>query len=162
MDGQTSNKILQAKLQRQLRNAPTDAEYILWQHLRGKQLDDARFRRQHPYEDYILDFVCLSRKIVVELDGGQHAEHARYDAKRNEVLVAAGFVVLRFWNHDVFENIDGVLEVIWNALVAGGKPSPPCPPLEGEGSVACPPLEGEGDRASFFDGAYVVGNEGTP
>lgn len=68
MEGQTNPKILVNKLQRGLRNAPTDAERALWQQLRGKQIDNAKFRRQHPFENYILDFACLERKIVVELE----------------------------------------------------------------------------------------------
>ena len=133
MDGQTNRKIIDAKLQRQLRNTPTDAERTLWQRLRSRQLDGAKFRRQHPFDDYILDFACLERKIVIELDGGQHAEAVAYDIQRTAKLEKAGFVVLRFWNNEVFENMDGVLEVIWTALLASSKPSPPNPPLEGEG-----------------------------
>ncbi|MCL1633877.1 endonuclease domain-containing protein [Luteimonas sp. SX5] len=111
---------------RRMRNA-------LWQRLRARQLDNAKFRRQHPFDDYILDFACLERTIVIELDGGQHADAADYDAKRTATLEKAGFVVLRFWNNEVFENMDGVLEVIWTTLRARAKPSPPNPPLEGEG-----------------------------
>jgi very-short-patch-repair endonuclease len=133
MDGQTNRKIIGAKLPRQLRNAPTDAERALWQRLRGRQVDDAKFRRQHPFDDYILDFVCLERRIVIELDGGQHAEAVAYDTKRTAELEKAGFVVLRFWNNEIFENMDGVLEVIWTTLQARSNPSPPNPPLEGEG-----------------------------
>jgi len=70
MQGQTNLKIRNAKLQRNLRYAPTNAEHRLWQHLRGRQLEACKFRRQHPFVDYILDFVCLERKLVVELDGG--------------------------------------------------------------------------------------------
>ncbi len=133
MEGQTNPKILGAKLQRQLRNAPTDAERFLWQRLRSRQIDDAKFRRQHPFENYILDFACLERKVVIELDGGQHAETVSYDAARTRQLEKAGFVVLRFWNHEVFENMDGVLEVIRTTLRTRAEPSPPNPPLEGEG-----------------------------
>ena len=71
--------------------------------------------------------------IVIELDGGQHAETVAYDTQRTAKLEKSGFVVLRFWNNEVFENMDGVLEVIWTTLQARSKPSPPNPPLEGEG-----------------------------
>ena len=133
MDGQTNRKILERKLHRNLRNAPTDAERELWQHLRGRQIDGTKFRRQHPFANYILDFVCLERKVAVELDGGQHAEAINYDSQRTGHLEQAGFVVLRFWNNDIFENLDGVLEVILTTLRSRANPSPPNPPLEGEG-----------------------------
>ena len=133
MQGQTNRKILHGKLQRKLRNAPTDAEDLLWRHLRGRQLEGCKFRRQHPFLDFILDFACLERKIVVELDGGQHAGSTAYDARRTTLLENTGFVVLRFWNNDVFDNTDGVLEVILRTLRNRATPSPPNPPLEGEG-----------------------------
>jgi len=134
MQGQTNSKILQSKLQRILRNQPTDAEHRLWQYLRRRQLDGCRFRRQHPLGDYILDFACLERKLVVELDGSQHADDVRYDAPRTAMLEQAGFFVLRFWNNDVFGNIEGVVDVILAALAdRQATPSPPHPPLEGEG-----------------------------
>ena len=133
MKGQTSQKILRPKLQRQLRNSATDSERALWQRLKGRQLDGCKFRRQHPYGDFILDFVCLDRMLVVELDGSQHAETVECDTRRTRALEAAGFVVLRFWNNQVFGEIDGVLEVIHRHLVARAAPSPPSPPLEGEG-----------------------------
>ena len=134
MKGQTNRKILDAHLQRELRNAPTDAERLLWRHLKSRQINGCKVRRQHPYGDYILDFVCLERRVVVELDGSQHFDAAMYDEKRSRFLQLAGFKVLRFWNNEVFGELDGVLEVIRRALVGGDEnPSPPNPPLEGEG-----------------------------
>ncbi|MCY7355022.1 MAG: DUF559 domain-containing protein [Lysobacter sp.] len=133
MQGQTNQKILNARLQRKLRNSPTDAEGRLRRHLRGRQLDNCKFRRQHPFADYILDFACLERKLVVGLDGGQHAGAGNYDARRTAILEKAGFAVLRFWNNDIFENMDGVLELILQTLRDRVTPSPPNPPLEGEG-----------------------------
>ena len=134
MQGQTSQKIIHNKLQRTLRSEPTDAEQRLWQYLRGRQIEGCKFRRQHPFGDYILDFACLDRKIAVELDGSQHADSTEYDAERTKSLEKAGFVVLRFWNNEVFENIEGVVQVIIAALVErASTPSPPNPPLEGEG-----------------------------
>ena len=134
MKGQTNRKILDARLQRDLRNAPTDAERLLWRHLRSRQIEDCKFRRQHPYGDYILDFVCLERRVGIELDGSQHIDAATYDENRSRFLQLAGFRVLRFWNSDVFHELDGVLEVIRRELVARDEnPSPPNPPLEGEG-----------------------------
>ena len=107
MQGQTNEKILGARLQKNLRNAPTDAESKLWQRLRHRQLDGCKFRRQHPFGDFILDFVCLERKVVVELDGSQHANATNYDNVRSRFLESAGFIVLRFWNNEVFENQGG-------------------------------------------------------
>jgi len=134
MQGQTNKKIIQNKLPRKLRTQPTNAEHKLWQYLRGRQIEGCKFRRQHPFGDYILDFVCLDRGIAVELDGSQHTDRMEYDAERTKCLQEAGFKVLRFWNNDVFENIEGVVEVIIAALNGGrATPSPPNPPLEGEG-----------------------------
>ncbi|MBN8887826.1 MAG: endonuclease domain-containing protein [Rudaea sp.] len=125
MQGQTNKKILAAKLQRRLRNAPTDAESKLWQRLRHRQLDHCKFRRQHPFGDYILDFVCLERKIVIELDGAQHADRLEYDRQRTRFLERSGFTVLRFWNNEVFENLEDLLEVVLQTLRDRATPSPP-------------------------------------
>lgn len=125
MQGQTSKKILAEKLPRRLRNAPTDAESKLWQCLRHRQLDHCKFRRQHPFGDYILDFVCLERKIVIELDGSQHLARVEYDRIRTRFLEEAGFTVLRFWNNEVFENLEGLLEVVLQLLRDRVAPSPP-------------------------------------
>ncbi|TKS53784.1 endonuclease domain-containing protein [Luteimonas yindakuii] len=132
MQGQTNPTIIRGKLPRALRNRPTDAEHRLWQYLRGRQLAGCKFRRQHPFGDYIVDFACLDRRVVVELDGGQHAERQAYDLARTLFLEKAGFRVLRFWNHDVFDNPSGIIEVIMRTLHKA-TPSPPNPPLEGEG-----------------------------
>jgi very-short-patch-repair endonuclease len=99
--------------------------------LRGRQVEGCKFRRQHPFDDFILDFACLERSLVVEVDGGQHTDEI--DRQRTQTLQRAGFTVLRFWNNDVFRNTDGVLQVIRENLVARATPSPPNPPLEGEG-----------------------------
>ena len=101
---------------RQLRKNPTDAERLLWQKLRFWQVDGRKFRRQQPLGGYIVDFVCLERRLIVELDGGQHADRNAYDKKRDDWLRNQGFVILRFWNHDVLNNIDGVMEQILDSL----------------------------------------------
>jgi very-short-patch-repair endonuclease len=116
MKAQTNRRVIRAKLPRQLRNAGTDAERTLWRHLQRRQIERCKFRRQHPYGDYILDFVCLERCVVVELDGSQHADSIERDSKRTRSLEQAGFVVLRFWNNDVSDNISGVLEVVQRTL----------------------------------------------
>lgn len=116
MQGQTNKKILNNHLQRTLRSQMTDAEQALWKVLRNRQIDGLKFRRQHPFSDYILDFVCLEIRLVVEVDGGQHTERAEYDATRTKKLKEAGFQVLRFWNNEVLEEIDAVKEQIWTAV----------------------------------------------
>lgn len=122
MKGETSLFILGPTLQRLLRDGATDAERCLWRHLRGRQMDGCEFRRRHPFADYILDFVCLERRLVVELDGGQHAEQAMTDTVRTLFLEGAGFRVLRFWNHEVFADLDAVCGVIRRALQASEPP----------------------------------------
>ena len=96
----------------ELRNNLTDAERCLWQHLRNSQIEGVKFRRQQPIEMYIVDFVSFDKRIVIELDGGQHAEAGRKDQQRDACLAMNGFSILRFWNNEVFENLDGVLESI--------------------------------------------------
>ena len=97
---------------RDLRKKSTDAERLLWRHLRARQLEGVKFRRQQPLGDYIVDFVCLERRIVIEVDGGQHMSAREKDSERDKWLVEQGFRVLRFWNNEVFKNTDGVLEKI--------------------------------------------------
>ena len=103
---------------RALRKNSTDAEGLLWAELRGHRLNSASFRRQVPIENYIADFVCHDAKLVIELDGGQHFSDSaeRKDAARSAVIEAKGFQVLRFSNHDVMTNRDGVLETIASAV----------------------------------------------
>jgi very-short-patch-repair endonuclease len=103
---------------RQLRRKATDAERLLWKHLRLRNIDGYRFRRQHVVGEFIADFACLEAMLVVELDGGQHADSAKYDTDRSRFLEANGFRVLRFWNNDAVENIEGVLHKISEALRA--------------------------------------------
>lgn len=101
---------------RQLRRDATDAEKALWRALRESNLP-FRFRRQHPIGPYIADFACPPRKLVIELDGGQHSETVEADARRTEELKKHGYRhVLRFWNNDVLRNLEGVMETIRTAL----------------------------------------------
>ena len=97
---------------RRLRVESTDAERKLWALLRGRQLDGAKFRRQAPIDRYFADFACVEAKLIVGLDGGQHADQARYDEARSEILAACGWRVIRFWNSDVMENANGVADTI--------------------------------------------------
>jgi very-short-patch-repair endonuclease len=101
---------------RELRKHSTDAERFLWQHLRLRQINGDRFRRQRPVGPYILDFVRLEKRIAIEVDGGQHNELVSRDQARDAWLKKQGFVVLRFWNHEVFNEISSVKEVIWKML----------------------------------------------
>lgn len=100
---------------RRLRVSQTDAEQKLWRHLRNRQLQGWKFRRQHEIDRYIADFVCPDAGLVVELDGGQHDEQVAYDETRTRKLQDMGYRVLRFWDNDVLTNIEGVLQVILDA-----------------------------------------------
>lgn len=104
------------KISRGLRANMTDAEWKLWGHIRLKQIDGKRFRRQQPIGPYIVDFACLDKKLVVEVDGSQHMDISVNDDERTAFLNAEGYQVLRFWNNDVLQNIDGVIEKIELAL----------------------------------------------
>ena len=101
---------------RRLRRDQTEAERRLWSRLRARQLCGAKFRRQHPIGRFIVDFCCLERALVVELDGGQHAMQAEADRKRTAFLSSRGFRVLRFWDNEVLKDIEVVLEQIAEAL----------------------------------------------
>jgi very-short-patch-repair endonuclease len=102
---------------RSLRKNQTDVEQIMWKHLRNRQLYNCKFRRQCPIEPYIVDFICLEVKLIIELDGGQHACRVSYDDQRSLFLGQRGFKVIRFWNNDVIENSEGVLETIRLAIL---------------------------------------------
>jgi very-short-patch-repair endonuclease len=105
----------------QLRTNATDAEKRLWSLLRNRQLAGYKFRRQHPIPPYIVDFVCLEQRLVVELDGGQHAEAQTYDASRTAVLEKLGYQVLRFWNNELLGNTQAVLEEVLRKLEVSSK-----------------------------------------
>jgi crossover junction endodeoxyribonuclease RuvC len=115
--GQAHAPIGQRDFARALRIDQTDVETRLWARLRNRQLDGHKFRRQEPILGYVADFVCREKALIIELDGGQHAE-AKRDAIRDRMLQQAGFRVLRFWNNELIENLDGVLSHIRTALDA--------------------------------------------
>jgi len=123
-----SNLISRAKA---LRKRPTDAEQLLWKYLRLKQLAGLKFRRQVPIDGYIVDFVCYETKVVIEADGGQH-DQCEADAERDAFLRSQGFVVLRFWNTDILNNIRGVLTEIQFACRERHPPLNPLPSREGK------------------------------
>lgn len=112
---------------RLLRRNATNVERLLWQRLRFWHVNGCKFRRQQPLGSYIVDFVCLERRLIIELDGGQHAEQSKYDTERDAWLRDQGFVVMRCWNNDVLTNVEGVLEVIMSRLQSTRylNPSPP-------------------------------------
>jgi len=110
------NRPIARQRARRLRRDQTDAEQALWARLRDRQLFGAKFRRQHPIGHFVADFCCPQRKLVVELDGGQHAARVAADQKRARFLQEQGYRVLRFWNHDVLGNMEAVLERIVEAL----------------------------------------------
>jgi very-short-patch-repair endonuclease len=116
---------------RSLRQSETKAEKKLWFLLRNRQLKGQKFRRQHPIGPFVTDFCCTEAKLIVELDGGQHALLRRSDKTRTAYLEAQGYRVLRFWNNEVLGNLDGVLQRIALALAAYQRPSP-CPLPRGE------------------------------
>lgn len=101
---------------RRMRREPTDAERRFWFAVRAHRFGGCKFKRQYPIGPYIADFVCLERRLIVELDGGQHAQHVEYDAERTAYLQARGFRVLRYWNEEFLRNQMDVLEGIWRAL----------------------------------------------
>ena len=94
----------------------TEAEKIMWSKLRDRRLEGVKFKRQKPIAGYIVDFVALDMKLIVEIDGGRHAERVQEDAARSKVLEESGYHVVRFWNHDVLGNIEGVLESLVQEL----------------------------------------------
>jgi very-short-patch-repair endonuclease len=97
---------------RKLRKGSTRVEAILWSRLRARQIEGAKFRRQQPIGEFIVDFVCFEKKLVIELDGGQHKQAREKDHQRDRKLTEDGYTVLRFWNNEVLGNLEGVLEVI--------------------------------------------------
>ncbi len=103
---------------RRLRREATDAERRLWSRLRNRQVGDVKFRRQVPIGPFIADFASVEAKLVIEVDGSQHAEEIEADRLRSDALGEAGYLVLRFWNNDVLDNIDGVVKEIERTLAA--------------------------------------------
>jgi very-short-patch-repair endonuclease len=101
---------------RRLQRDQTDAERILWFRLRDRRLGGWKFRRQMSLNGFVVDFCCPDAKLIIELDGGQHVNHKAEDSRRSEDLETSGYLVLRFWNNDVFQNLDGVLEEILKTI----------------------------------------------
>jgi very-short-patch-repair endonuclease len=114
-------KVAKTNRARRLRRDSTDAELRLWYRLRARSTLGFKFLRQEPVGPYVVDFVCREQRLIVEVDGGQHAD-SKSDLVRDRWLAEHRYRVLRFWNNDVMANTDGVLETIATALNAGAPP----------------------------------------
>ena len=126
---QSQSRTLSPRAKR-LRRDQTDAERKLWMHLRSRQMNGFKFRRQQPIGRYIVDFFCPESKLVVELDGGHHTGQVEADMQRTDFLAKAGYRVLRFWDNEVLTDTEAVLQKIVNEL---NHPSPQPSPSRGEG-----------------------------
>jgi adenine-specific DNA-methyltransferase len=116
---------------RTLRKSMTDAERLLWRHLRNRELGGWKFRRQYPVGPFIVDFICVEKNVVIELDGGQHADNEELDSQRSAYLNKMGYRVFRFWNNEVLQETEAVLEAIFGILASSNQNSPsplPSPP----------------------------------
>ena len=120
---------------RRLRSCQTDAEIRLWYLLRSRRFLAHKFRRQHPIGPFIVDFVCIEQRLVIEVDGGQHQNQAAADHARDAFLKRNGFLVLRFWNNDVLSNTRGVLETIMESLDSPTLTPGPSPAARARGGI---------------------------
>jgi very-short-patch-repair endonuclease len=105
-----------SRIARRLRRDQTDAERRLWFQLRDRRLRGWKFKRQVPIDRFVVDFLCTERKLIIELDGGQHDLDRERDGERTRALESIGYLVLRFWNNDVMHNLNGVMQVILDTL----------------------------------------------
>ncbi|MBM4300144.1 MAG: endonuclease domain-containing protein [Deltaproteobacteria bacterium] len=116
----------------------TDAERLLWRHLRNRELGGWKFRRQYPVGPFIVDFICVEKNVVIEVDGGQHAENEALDLQRSAYLNKMGYRVVRLWNNEVLQETEGVLTAIFEILANGKQNSPspqPSPPSGERGNL---------------------------
>ena len=129
-----------------LRRAMTDAERALWREVRAHRFSGFKFKRQEPLGAYVVDFICYEARLIIELDGGQHASQQEADAERTRWLESSGFRVIRFWNNDVLANITGVMQEIERQMTSA-------PPLPGPLSPSPRPssARGEGDFGAECD-----------
>ena len=107
-----------------LRRQSSEAENVLWRHLRARRLMGYKFRRQVVITPYIVDFACLEARLIIEVDGGQHSDQVAYDARRTTRLEGLGYRVMRFWNHEVMNELQVVLEQMRTALIEAPSPQP--------------------------------------
>jgi len=115
-EGNHPRNLTLVPLAKGLRRQSTDVERKIWYYLRDRRFEEIKFRRQYPVGKYIVDFVCVEKKLIIEFDGSQHAWNPKRDKIRDEWLNSQGYRILRFWNNDVTENVNGVLETIRHAL----------------------------------------------
>jgi very-short-patch-repair endonuclease len=139
-----SANTIKTGLARRLRRDSTNAELRLWNRLRARALDGHKFVRQEPIGRYVVDFLCREKRLVIEVDGGQHADNA-HDVERGRWLRGHNYRVLRFWNNDVMSNMNGVLETIADALQTEAPPHPASASERG-GSRPLPASGGEVSR----------------
>ncbi len=116
---------------RELRKNPTESEQALWKHLRMRQLGGYKFRRQQPIGPYIVDFVSFEKRVIIEVDGGQHSQQVEYDSKKTVWLEDQGYRVLRFWNNQVLKEIEAVKAIISKVLEDGVNTPHLNPPPQG-------------------------------
>ena len=132
-----------------LRTNRTEAEQRLWYHLRAHRFMGLKFKRQKPMGRYIVDFVCMEQRLIIELDGGHHSEQVAYDQHRDAWLRSQGYTVLRFWNNEVMQQLEGVLEQIHCTISLSPGPSPASGRGEKNGQcgfyVKRPDTEGDGN-----------------
>jgi lysyl-tRNA synthetase class 2 len=131
--------IAKTSFARRLRRDQTDAERVLWFRLRDRRLNGLKFKRQVPIDKYIVDFCCADARLIIELDGGQHA--TRDETNRTAIVEAMGYVVLRFWNNDVLSNTDGVLEEILKTVNHRAQEPPHPDPLPSGERERCGPAD---------------------
>ncbi len=136
----TGNRLV--PLARKLRGEQTKAEAKLWSELRNRQVEGLKFRRQHPIGSYVADFCCEEIGLILELDGGQHSENEQRDCERTMVLEDMNYIVLRFWNIDIIEALDGVIDQI---LAIARSARCASPSLLGEGGAHASAWEDEGN-----------------
>lgn len=117
------------QIAKSLRRNSTNPERKLWAFLRNRRFEGIKFRRQHPISCYIVDFISLEKKLIIEIDGGHHSKQIEKDTEREKCLNLHGYRVIRFWNNDVMDNIQGVLEII--RIHTNPSPPPTPPPREG-------------------------------
>jgi len=126
---------------RELRQSQTDVEAKLWRHLRDRRLGGYKFRRQYPFGRYVVDFVCIEQRVIVEVDGGQHINQAKYDVRRANYLNRIGFTVLRYWDDDALLRTEDVLEniLMHMATIKRASPHPNPLPASGEREISSDP-----------------------
>ena len=133
-------KNITSSLAKTLRRKQTDTERYLWRQLRAKQIKGLKFRRQVPIGPYIVDFVCFEKKLIIECDGGQHSERINEDTKRDTWLQRKGFKVLRFWNNEIIQKRQSVLDHIFQ-VCDEKSPSPSSPPIKGGENADTIPIQ---------------------